>query len=70
VYEDLKTGTLEAACRHAWFSSHPFHRITKFAASVRAIAATHMAPFNAFQLRPDTLSGIQFRRISRQALPG
>jgi hypothetical protein len=68
VYEDLQTGTLEAACENPWFASHPFHSITKFAAKVRDIATTHIAQFNAFQLRPDTLPGIQFRRIGRQAL--
>jgi hypothetical protein len=68
VDEELQTGTLEAACEHAWFASHPCHGITQFAAKVRDSATTHMAPFNAFQVRPDTLPGVQFRRIGRQAL--
>ena len=59
---------LEEALDDSWFAPHPFHRVAQFVSEMRNIEAAHITEFDPFELLPEALARIQFRRIRRQAL--
>jgi len=52
----------------ARFSPHPFHRIAEFMVQMPKREAAHIPEFNALQMGPEALAGIQLWGIGGEAL--
>ena len=55
----LKFRAFKTAFDHAWFAPDPLDRVAQFVAQMREAEAAHMAQLDAFELRPQPLTGIQ-----------
>ena len=64
----LKFRAFKTAFDNAWFAPDPRDRVAQFVAQMREAEAAHMAQLDTFELRPQPLTGIQVRRIGREAL--
>src|SRR5918992_1737319 len=68
MHKDLKFRAFKTAFDHARFSTDPLHRVPQFLAQMREAEAADIAQLDTFELRPQPLTGIQVRRIGREAL--
>ena len=68
MHKDLKFRALKTAFDNARFAPDPLDRVAQFLAQMREAEAAHIAQLDAFELRPQPLTGIQVRRIGREAL--
>jgi hypothetical protein len=68
VHKDLKFRAFKAAFDKARLSTDPLDRIVPCLAQMRKAEAAHMTPLDAFELRPQPFTGMQFRRVGREAL--
>lgn len=68
MHKDLKFGTSKKPFNDAWFSTDPFDGIAEFAAEMGQIETAKIAELDSLQVCPETLTRVQLRGISRQAL--
>ena len=66
--KDLKFGASRETFDNTWFSTDPFHHITRLTPKMRDSAAAHMARLNSSELLPGTIPWVQFWGIGQEVL--